>query len=86
MDDESGSPPTSMHLGMAIRALRVEREMTLETLATAAGIHWTYLSGIERGGRNPTWKVLGSVAFALGVKPSELARRAEDLQSTELSP
>ena len=76
------APPTQEQLGAAVRLLRVEHEMTVERLATAAGIHWTYLSGIERGIRNPSWKVLASIAHTLGVRTSELARRAEDLANS----
>jgi transcriptional regulator with XRE-family HTH domain len=65
-------------LGFAVRALRVEREMTLEALAKASDLHWTYLSGIERGRRNPTLKVLAAIAAALDIKMSELIRLAED--------
>jgi transcriptional regulator with XRE-family HTH domain len=78
--------PTAAHLGTSIRRLRTDRGLTLEDVAKDAGIHWTYLSGIERGGRNPTWKVLGSVAWALGVLPSELAREAEAVCETEMRP
>lgn len=70
-------PPTPAQLGAAIRRLRTERELTIETLASAAGIHWTYLTGIETGKRNPTWKIVGAIAGALEVKVSELARLAE---------
>lgn len=72
-------PPTSAQLGSAIRRLRTERELTIEGLASTAGIHWTYLTGIERGQRNPSWKVIAAVAAGLGVKVSELARLAETL-------
>jgi transcriptional regulator with XRE-family HTH domain len=53
--------------------------MTVEKFAAAAGIHWTYLSGIERGVRNPTWKILTSIAQASEVSTSDLIRHAEDL-------
>jgi transcriptional regulator with XRE-family HTH domain len=72
--------PTPEQLGAVIRSARVERELTVEKLATAAGIHWTYLSGIERGVRNPSWKVLTAIAGSLEVPISEIARRAEDLE------
>jgi transcriptional regulator with XRE-family HTH domain len=61
-----------------VRALRVEQEMTLEALAKASDLHWTYLSGIERGRRNPTLKVLAAVARSLDVRTSELIAMAED--------
>ncbi len=72
-------PPTPAHLGSAIRRLRTERELTIESLASTAGIHWTYLTGIERGQRNPTWKIIASIADGLDVKVSELARQAETI-------
>ncbi|MGH3430724.1 MAG: helix-turn-helix domain-containing protein [Mycobacteriales bacterium] len=64
-------------LGTVIRGLRKERSLTIEALAGEAGIHTTYLSEIERGYANPTWRIVGSIAEALGVEISELARRAE---------
>jgi transcriptional regulator with XRE-family HTH domain len=70
--------PDPEQLGKALRQLRVEREMTLEELAKASGLHWTYLSGIERGQRNPTLKVLAAVSAALKIKTSELVRLAEE--------
>jgi AraC-like DNA-binding protein len=39
-------------LGQAIRRLRQADDLTIEDLAHAAGMHPTYLSGIERGVRN----------------------------------
>jgi DNA-binding XRE family transcriptional regulator len=53
--------------------------LTIESLASTAGIHWTYLTGIERGRRNPSWKVIVSIAGSLDVKVSELAWLAETL-------
>jgi transcriptional regulator with XRE-family HTH domain len=67
-----------LQIGSALRKLRIERELTLEELAKTSGLHWTYLSGIERGRRNPTLKVLAAVAAALDVKTSDLIRLAED--------
>ena len=75
--------PTQAQLGAVIRRLRAERRQSVEGLAAAAGIHWTYLSGIERGRRNPTWKVLRGIAHSLGVEISELARLAEELADGE---
>jgi transcriptional regulator with XRE-family HTH domain len=66
-------------LGQAVRELREKRGLKQEELAQAAGIHVVYLSGIERGERNPTWAVVVGLAEALRVKPSRLAGRAEQL-------
>jgi transcriptional regulator with XRE-family HTH domain len=40
-------------------------------------MHPTYLSGIERGIRNPTWDKLTALARALDIPVSALARDAE---------
>ncbi len=73
----------TVHLGAVIRGLRKGQELTIEALAGTARIHTTYLSGIERGLANPTWKIVGKIAEALGVEVSELARRAEELARCE---
>jgi transcriptional regulator with XRE-family HTH domain len=67
-------------LGQAVRALRVEREMTQEELALQALMDVTYVSVIERGMRNLTWTALMKVSRALDVAPSELVRKAEEIE------
>jgi transcriptional regulator with XRE-family HTH domain len=69
--------PTNAELGRAIRRLRRARSLTIEDLAHAADIHPTYLSGIERGVRNPTWSKLTSVAHGLKVPLAEIVQDAE---------
>lgn len=69
--------PTNAALGRAIRRLRKHRKQTIETLAHAADMHPTYLSGIERGVRNPTWSKLCGLADALDVPISAVAAEAE---------
>jgi transcriptional regulator with XRE-family HTH domain len=69
--------PTNAALGVAIRLLRRARKLTIETLAFAAEMNPTYLSGIERGGRNPTWAKLAALADALGIPISSVAAEAE---------
>ncbi len=69
--------PTKVDLGVAIRLQRRARRLTIEDLAFAADIHPTYLSGIERGIRNPTWDKLAALAHALDIPVSGLARDAE---------
>jgi transcriptional regulator with XRE-family HTH domain len=65
-------------LGSAIRRQRNKRDLTIESLASDAGLHPTYLSGIERGVRNPTWAKLAGVAEALEVPISVIVLDAED--------
>ncbi len=70
--------PTNAELGLAIRRLRRARHLTIEDLAHAADMHPTYLSGIERGVRNPTWDKLAGLCQGLDVPIIEIARDAED--------
>ena len=58
--------------GDRIRALRQLRRLSQEELAFRAGIHRTYLGGVERGERNPALKNINSLAEALNVTLSEL--------------
>ena len=60
--------------GARVRELRQKRSWTQEKLAAAAGRHWTYIGGIERGERNVTLQVAADVARALGVDIGELFR------------
>jgi len=53
--------------------------MTLEILAKTSDLHWTYISGIERGLRNPTLNVLAAVAESLDVTTSQLVLLAEEV-------
>jgi len=69
--------PSGVELGRVIRRLRRARRLTIEDLASAANIHPTYLSGIERGIRNPTWEKVCTLAIALGVPFSALVRDTE---------
>ena len=73
----STTVPTNAELGRAIRRLRRARGLTIEDLAHEADMHPTYLSGIERGVRNPTWSKLASLASALNVPVAEIVRDAE---------
>ena len=59
-------------LGQNLRALRKARGLSQERFALEHDIDRTYVSGIERGKRNPTVTVLGRLADALGVDIHEL--------------
>jgi transcriptional regulator with XRE-family HTH domain len=59
-------------VAVRIRKLRNERGWSQERLAEEAGIHRTYLAGIEGARRNPSLKNLIRIALALGVRMVEL--------------
>ena len=61
-------------LGENVRRLRERRGWTQDQLAEVSGLHYTYVSGIERGRRNVTIDVLARMADALRVRPTELLR------------
>ena len=63
--------------GKALRELRTERGISQERLALNAGLDRTYVSGIERGERNPSLTNLLKLSATLGIAFSEWARRAE---------
>ena len=71
--------------GQHIRYLRRLRSLTQEEVAHRAGVHVTYLSGIERGVRNPSLKNIRAIAEALGVPMGELFA-PEPVVSEPLSP
>lgn len=58
--------------GRHIRALRQLRGVSQEDVAYDADIHPTYLSGIERGRRNPSLKNIRAIARALNARTAEL--------------
>jgi len=59
-------------VGMNVRTLREQRGLSQEQLAFETELHRTYISGVERGVRNPTVIVLDRLAKALGVAPHSL--------------
>lgn len=59
-------------IGWNLRRLRKERGITQEDFATDSGFDRGYISGVERGVRNPSVLVLDRIARALDVDVSEL--------------
>jgi transcriptional regulator with XRE-family HTH domain len=55
-----------------VRRLRVERDLSAESLATQSGVDRVYLSRIERALANATIDILERLASALGVEIAEL--------------
>ena len=59
-------------VGLNVKRYRKERGFSQEGLALECGVHRTYVSGVERGIRNPTVVVLEGIARALDVPPARL--------------
>lgn len=79
------SQPASLLLffGLAVRARREELALSQEELSFDSDLDRTYISGIERGVRNPTLQTMQRVAAALKVTLSTLVRSAEGHAATE---
>jgi transcriptional regulator with XRE-family HTH domain len=66
--------------GLAVRAERLRRGWSQEQLAAAAGVDRTYVSGLERGVRNPALSTQEKIAAALGTPLADLIGKAESEQ------
>jgi transcriptional regulator with XRE-family HTH domain len=64
--------------GRAVRRARHERGWSQEKLAETAGLDRTYVSGLERGVRNPALSTQQRIASALGTTVKALFELAED--------
>ena len=64
-------------LGLAIKELRLELELSQEALAFEAGIDRSYIGGIERGEHNLALVNLMKISQTLGITSSELLNRAK---------
>ena len=59
-------------VGVNVSRIRRDRGQSQEELAFDCGLHRTYISGVERGIRNPTVVVLERIAKALAVPTAQL--------------
>ena len=64
-------------LGLNLKKLRDEQGFSQESFADHCGLHRTYISGIERGVRNPTVVIIDKIAKALKVPPGVLLDEAK---------
>jgi transcriptional regulator with XRE-family HTH domain len=63
--------------GQAIREIRQSQGHSQEGFADLAGLHRTYVGGIERGERNMSFATILTLADALGLLPSVVLERYE---------
>ena len=71
----SGPMDGKTRIGLNLQRLRRRQGLSQEELADRASLHQTYISGIERGIRNPTIMVIDRLADALEADPEELVTR-----------
>ena len=64
-------------VGRNVRRIRLKKGLTQEEFAAVSGFSQQYISGLERGRRNPTVVTLYELARALGVSHMELVRPTE---------
>ena len=62
-------------IGETLRATRTERGLTLRQVAEGAHVSISYLAEIDLGEKDPSSRVLESVAEGLGVEISDLLLR-----------
>ena len=74
-------------IGETLRAERTERGLTLKQVAEGAHVSVSYLAEIERGEKDPSSRVLESIAGGLEVEISELlVRIASSLEPAAVVP
>jgi transcriptional regulator with XRE-family HTH domain len=59
-------------IGMAIRAKRLEKDWSQESLSFECGLHRTYIGAVERGEKNLTLKNLIRLAKSLDTQASDI--------------
>ncbi len=73
-------------IGETLRAIRTERGLTLRQVAEGAHVSISYLAEIERGEKDPSSRVLESVAGGLEIEVGDLLLRiAATLEPKALS-
>ncbi len=70
--EETSQRAGRQRLAYQMRMLRFKRGWSQETLADIAGLHRTYISGIERAERNVGLDNVEKIAAAFGLPVGEL--------------
>ncbi|WP_339834141.1 helix-turn-helix transcriptional regulator [Paenibacillus sp. FSL R7-0272] len=65
-------------VGNRIRELRKAKGWTQEQLAESAGLHYSYIGGVERGDRNISLETLEKIMNGLQVPAEQLFKFKED--------
>ena len=78
--------PILLAFGASIRKLRLKKGISQRALAERSDLDVTYISGIERGVRNPSLKSLESVAKGLGCSIAETCKALDKLDLAKCLP
>ncbi|MGP2490706.1 helix-turn-helix domain-containing protein [Mesorhizobium sp. PUT5] len=70
-------------VGRNFARLRAASGLTQEAVAERANLSQQYISGLERGTRNPTVETLADIARALGVSHVELVMPTDPNESPD---
>lgn len=71
-DDMANPVPIEFRFGARVHALRIERRLPQDVLASRTQVHRNYISEIERGKRNVSLRIIERLAKALDVEIAEL--------------
>lgn len=69
--------PIEFRFGARVHALRIERRLPQDALASRAQVHRNYISEMERGKRNVSLRIIERIAKALDVEIAELFQGTE---------
>ncbi len=68
------SSEVNIKFAKRLKALRLERTLSQEELASLCGIDRTYIGRLERLERNPSLEILQKIADGLGIELTELLK------------
>jgi len=58
--------------GQKLRKIRLKKKLSQGDIARALGVHRSYISGLERGVRNPSLLTIQKVAKAININAKDL--------------
>lgn len=69
-----------LQVGLNFKRLRMARGLTQEQASELTGVSQQYISGLERGRRNPTVLTLHELSQPLGSEPIDLLRPISEVE------
>ncbi len=64
-----------VQFGKKLREVRIKKNLSQGDIARILGVHRSYISGLERGRRNPSLFTVHKIAKALGVGVEEIVKK-----------